>query len=260
MDRETAGRDPYGQLTLFDDGAPGESGAPRRLIRLDGRIVEYRFARRRRRTIGIIVDGSGLRVAAPPRASLGVIEAFMQEKQRWILARLAENSRVRRPPPLLGIDGETLPLAGRPMVLELQQGAPRVAPGNGAILVRLPEPQRRDAVRSLLVQWLKSRTLEMLAPRVAHYAALLGRPPPPLTISRARTQWGVCMQSGAIRLSWRLALLAPALADYVVAHEVAHLVELNHSKRFWKLLETLYPEWRAARIDIRHTGALLPQI
>jgi len=106
--------------------------------------------------------------------------------------------------------------------------------------------------------WLKTHTLELLAPRVAQYAARLGLVAPALGISNARTQWGVCMADGRIRLSWRLAHLAPELADYVVAHEVAHLVELNHSKRFWRLVETLYPDWRAARQRIRLAAAALP--
>ncbi|MGA8005198.1 MAG: M48 family metallopeptidase, partial [Burkholderiales bacterium] len=70
---------------------------------------------------------------------------------------------------------------------------------------------------------------------------------------------GVCTERGAIRLNWRLVHLQPELADYVVAHEVAHLVELNHSKRFWNLLETLYPDWRDAREAIELAGASLPQ-
>ena len=72
-------------------------------------------------------------------------------------------------------------------------------------------------------------------------------------LSNARTQWGVCTEDGMIRLSWRLVHLEPALADYVVAHEVAHLVELNHSERFWSLLAKLYPDWRRARHQLeRH--------
>jgi predicted metal-dependent hydrolase len=84
--------------------------------------------------------------------------------------------------------------------------------------------------------------------------------PPPVALSNARTQWGVCSEGGSIRLSWRLVHLEPALADYVVAHEVAHLVELNHSKRFWNVLARLYPEWRAARERLELAGASLPII
>ena len=115
-------------------------------------------------------------------------------------------------------------------------------------------------MRRLLLGWLKERALDALAPRVAHYAARVSLPAPPLALSNARTQWGVCMASGRIRLSWRLVHLRPELADYVVAHEIAHLVELNHSERFWALVEWLYPHWREARERIERDAATLPRI
>ena len=72
-------------------------------------------------------------------------------------------------------------------------------------------------------------------------------PAPRVRLSNARTQWGVCTEDGTIRLSWRLVHLEPALADYVVAHEVAHLVELNHSQRFWSLLANALSRLAAPR-------------
>jgi len=261
MDRGAAERALPGQLILFDEAPPACDAAPgaqRRLIRLAGRVIEYRFARRRRRTIGITVDATGLRVSAPRRAPWGEIEAFVREKQHWIVARLDAWAHAGSPAPLFGVSGETLPLFGEPVVLDVSQGRLAVALECGRLRIAVPEPQRRGVVREALTRWLRGLALAALAPRTAHYAARLGLPPPRLAISNARSLWGVCMQSGAIRLSWRLAHLAPQLADYVVAHEVAHLVELNHSKRFWKLVQTLYPDWRAARIEL--ASASLPQL
>ena len=94
--------------------------------------------------------------------------------------------------------------------------------------------------------------------RAAHFAAWLGCPAPRLALSSARTQWGVCTEDGTIRLSWRLVHIDPALADYVVAHETAHLVELNHSRRFYRLLASLYPDWLDARERLELAGAALP--
>jgi hypothetical protein len=108
------------------------------------------------------------------------------------------------------------------------------------------------------VRWLKGAALEALRPRVAHYAARLGVPAPRLALSNAQTQWGVCTEDGVIRLCWRLVHIEPRLADYVVAHEVAHLVELNHSARFWRLVADLYPGWIEARERLELAGAALP--
>ena len=130
--------------------------------------------------------------------------------------------------------------------------------GNERLLIHHPEPARHDKVRELLVRWLKARALDALAPRAAHYAARLGVPQPMVAISNARTQWGVCTEGGRLRLSWRLVHFEPALADYVVAHEAAHLVELNHSGRYWSLLERLYPGWREARERLELSARTLP--
>jgi len=95
----------------------------------------------------------------------------------------------------------------------------------------------------------------LLAARVAHFASLVATSAPTVRLSSARTQWGSCNQNGEIRLHWRLIQLPPRIADYVVAHEVAHLVELNHSPRFWALLEALLPGHDDAR---RELDALTP--
>jgi predicted metal-dependent hydrolase len=257
MDRDAA-KDP-GQLTLFDEPPPADAGPTRHAL-LEGRAVEFRFERRRRRTIGIKVSENGLSVAAPLRAPWREIEGFLHEKARWILEKLDQRAAAGRPATIFGESGETLPLHGREVVLLVSPARRAVSLLGSELRVSHPEPHRRGAVRALLVKWLKSRALEALAPRVAHYAAKVSLPPPPLKLSNARTQWGVCMSSGRIRLSWRLVHLDPELADYVVAHEVAHLVELNHSERFWALVEWLYPHWREARERIEHDAATIPKI
>jgi predicted metal-dependent hydrolase len=258
MDRSAA--EDARQLTLFDElagtHAPG-AGRLRR-VALAGRLVEYRFERRRRRTIGLRVDAEGLAVSAPLRASWREIEAFVRSSERWIVAKLDAWARAARPVRLQGASGEIVPLFGEPVALEVCRGRRAVLRNSGRLLVSHPHPARPGTVRELLVGWLRAQALGALAPRAAHYAARLGRSAPPVAISNARSQWGVCMEDGRLRLSWRLAHFAPPLADYVVAHEVAHLVELNHSKRFWRVVEALYPDWRAARAAIEAAAAALP--
>lgn len=224
------------------------------LIRLGGRSLEYRFARRRRRTIGIAIDAAGLAVSAPLRAPWREIEAFLRAKERWIVAKLDEWARLPRPALLRGASGESLPLFGSPVTLQVTAG--RRAVRHEAQHVFISAPQARTL--KVLVGWLKTQALGALTPRAAHFATRLGVAAPLVALSNARTQWGVCTEGGSIRLSWRLVHLEPALADYVVAHEVAHLVELNHSKRFWSLLASLYPDWREARKRLEAADASLP--
>jgi predicted metal-dependent hydrolase len=276
MDRSAGRRAGAGQLSLFGEsprgGTPGAqiSHGPRQLgggtaerglLQLAGRVVEYRFTRARRRTIGIRIDAAGLAVGAPLRAPWAEVERFLRAKQDWIVAKLNEWSSAPAPRVLRGVEGEALPLHGEPLSLTLRAAPRGVRIADGRMIVSLREPQRRERVLAMIQRWLKERALSTLAPRVAHYAERLGRPAPRVALSSARRQWGVCVRrpgENLIRLNWRLVQLPPALADYVVAHEAAHLVEMNHSRRFWAVVESLYPDWRAARRRLESAAAALP--
>ena len=108
------------------------------------------------------------------------------------------------------------------------------------------------------IAWFKARAHALLGERLAHYALRLGVPTPVLTLSNARTQWGVCRADGHVRLNWRLIHLPLHLIDYVVAHELAHLREMNHSARFWAVVGRLYPDYALARAELRSCNHRLP--
>lgn len=241
-----------GQLDLFRRPEGRDAPAARRVI-LHGRAIPYRFERRRRRTFAIAVDHDGLRVLAPVRAPLREVEAFLQEKAGWITRKLDEWAARGRPARLLVRTGESLPLFGRTLALE-------VVPGPRAVLLQADRVVVRtdgDAA-ALLKDWIRARALEAFAARAAEFAARLDLQPPPVALTDARTRWGSCSARGRIRIAWRLAHLEPGLSDYVVAHEVAHLREMNHSRRFWALVETLYPDARSARRAFRRAAAAIP--
>ena len=83
--------------------------------------------------------------------------------------------------------------------------------------------------------------------------------PPPLSLTSARTRWGSCSRRSGIRLNWRLIHAPLPLIDYVLAHELAHLKEMNHTARFWTEVGRLYPDWQVARRDLRSFGETLPR-
>jgi hypothetical protein len=118
-------------------------------------------------------------------------------------------------------------------------------------------PTAVDTQRAL-VRALQARALAWYHGRVEECCHRLALPVPPVRLSNARTRWGSCSVRSGIRLHWRLVHLRPALIDYVVAHEVAHLLEMNHSPRFWAVVERLYPGWREARAQLREATATLP--
>jgi predicted metal-dependent hydrolase len=120
-----------------------------------------------------------------------------------------------------------------------------------------PAAHQEGQVAAFVAGWLKDEALRLLAPHVAACAARLPAAPPPVRLSNARGEWGSCNHRGEIRLNWRLVQLPPDLAAYVVAHEVAHLAEMNHSPRFWAQVEALHPDHATARRALHDWTALL---
>jgi predicted metal-dependent hydrolase len=229
-----------------------------RYIQLGSEIVGYRFRRARRRSIGIVIDDDGLRVAAPGHTSIAKVEAFIREKARWVLKKLSEWRAAPKPPVVNWSDGTMIALLGQPVRIELLPGQRDISLQDGRLGIGLAPRGEPAALRKRGIAWLKDRARTLLGERLALYAARLGVPTPVLTLSNARTQWGMCREDGRVRLNWRLIHLPLRLIDYVVAHELSHLREMNHSARFWAVVGRLYPDYEAARRELRDCSHRLP--
>ncbi len=226
-------------------------------IVVDGTAVPLTLRRSARRSFALQVDHRGARVAVPHGTPLGVVERFVRGHGRWLLDRLEAIERAPKPSVFEPVDGARLPLFGSEARLRvLACRAPRwaTAADGGEELIL---PVHADRSRAL-ERALKARALAWYRGRVDHYCGRLGLSAPPVRLTSARTRWGSCSRASGIRLHWRLVHLEPALIDYVVAHEVAHLLEMNHSPRFWAVVERLYPAWRDARAALRPAAAGLP--
>ena len=168
--------------------------------------------------------------------------AFAAAREGWIRARLAE-----RPPPPPLAPGVRLPVEGRPLPLLAAPGRAARVEG-GALLV--PEGAAGPAVAALL----KALARERLGAACAVHAAALGRAHGRIALRDPRSRWGSCTAAGNLMFSWRLAMAPPEVLSYVAAHEVAHLVRMDHSPAFWAAVERLDPKWRAARAWLRAEG------
>ena len=226
---------------------------------IEGTRVDLVLRRSARRSFALQVDHRGARVAVPLRTPLGEVERFVHSHGRWLLDRLQARAAARPSPVLDVVDGATVPLFGRALTLRLREG--RITRWRPLTDDReeLLLPTAVDPLRALL-RALQARALAWYRGRIEEYCHRLGLPVPAVRLSNARTRWGSCSSRSGIRLHWRLVHLPPALIDYVVAHEVAHLVEMNHSPRFWAVVERLYPDWRSARAALSQASASLPVI
>ena len=230
-----------------------------RRVMLSGGVLHYRFVRSKRRTIGIVVHRSVVEARAPHYVTLAEVEAFIREKERWIVQRLTEAAP--EPPPIRWSDGEVIPLLGRAVRLTALAEAGEVHLRDDRLM--LP-PDDFARWRDMTVGWLRITALRLFHDRVGHFAHMLGVREPSLGLSSAQTQWGSCWrtrgEAGRILLNWRLVHLPAHLPDYVVAHELAHLREPNHSRRFWAVVAQLYPHHVAARRELNRLGATLPAL
>lgn len=242
------------QLELFRlPPAVGDATKTQHII-LSGRIVGYELRRDRRR-LAMRIDERGLRVGAPRGVPLAAIEDFIRTHGDWVLAKLDEFTSRVAPRHLPIHDGARLPVLGEEVRVRVTSGGNRGYWREDELwLAARPAAD----LAALARRALQRRALEHFRPRLGDLAARVDRPVPALALTAARSRWGSCSARSGIRLNWRLIHLPPHLIDYVIAHEVAHLVEMNHSPRFWAVVERLYPDWQAARGELKRRGAALP--
>lgn len=223
-------------------------------ITLHGRPVEYRLLRtRRNRFVRLTVTaGKGLHVSAPTRFPVKEIPRIIHERASWVLAKLDEFAILEsRIPRQRYCNGASLMFLGREYTLRV------VTAANGTALVRLlarevevalpagtPPDDRESALRAILLAWFKLQAQRVIPPRVEHYARLMRLYPQRVSIRRQNSRWGSCSAKGNLNLNQMLVMAPVSVLDYVIVHELAHLAELNHSSRFWRIVDKHCPERR----------------
>jgi hypothetical protein len=235
-----------------------------REIRLGEHLVAYELKRARRRSIGFIVGPEGLSVSAPRWVGQAEIDDALREKARWICAKLHEQherSKRQLQARVEWRDGTSIPFLGDTVIVVLD---PRVA---GAVLnadadalpgvprltlhVGLPQQAAPEQIRDAVQSWLQRQARRVFDERCRHFAQALNVRMTRLSLSSASTRWGSASADGSIRLNWRLIHFALPIIDYVVAHELAHLREMNHSPAFWDVVRSVVPDYERSRGSLR---------
>ena len=233
-----------------------------RAIHLGGRVISFRFQRGRRGTIGLYVDRNGLAARAPRWVTIDEVERFMREHETWILAKLVEIPAHSTERHIEWREGAMIPVLGLDRTIKFDPNIDQAALDAEHLLT--PPATDARALRETMVRWLAGTALELFRARVSELAPKLGVPLPRIALSTARTQWGSCTVSrtgeARIRLHWRLIHLRQNVIDYVVAHELAHIREMNHSVRFWRWVESVVPDYKLLRRELRTHGRMLPEV
>lgn len=203
----------------------------------------------RARRISLRVSGldGAVTLTLPRGVSEGEGLDFARSKGDWLRAQLGD-----RPDPVRVTWGATLPIEGQELRIAPGEGR-RVQPMGDQLLVPGPE----ETVPKRVQAFLKTLARDRLATASDRHALALGRSYSKLTLRDTRSRWGSCTTAGGLMYSWRLILTPPEVLDYVAAHEVAHLQEMNHSEAFWSLVERLCPDYAEPRQWLRRNGGAL---
>ncbi|MVW70143.1 M48 family metallopeptidase [Bordetella sp. 15P40C-2] len=247
------------------------AGARWREVKTEQQTIGFVLLRSRRRSIGFVITDDGLRVTAPNWVTLTQIDEAVREKARWILSKLrdwhARRERLAMAQTRWQAGGE-LPYLGKRIVLDLSPQTRQArfsgdveSPQDGdALILPLPMDAEDARIRDTAQAWLQQRAGTLFGSRLAHFLQITGLKIRRWRLSSAATRWGSCTSDGNIMLNWRLIHFAPSIIDYVIAHELAHLREMNHSPDFWAEVGQILPGFEEAKRVLRqHDPATLPQ-
>jgi predicted metal-dependent hydrolase len=205
--------------------------------------LRVKVVRSIRRTAALHIVGTDLQVRVPKDLSDERVAAILMKKRPWICGKVAELNRV---PPHRSkelVSGESFPYLGRHYRLKIQEGHQVGVCLTGGYLMATILPseqgeQREARIQQYLQNWYRSRALERLQEKANRYAQQIGVSPAGVSVRNFKSRWGSCDKRGQVVYNWNIIKAPHAIADYVVIHELCHLIHPNHSKDFWQLVRT----------------------
>jgi predicted metal-dependent hydrolase len=204
----------------------------------------------RSRNLRLSLTAKGLRLSTPPRVGLATVTKFLEQQKAWIAAHLKLRPQLEQ---------NTLLYFGRPYKVEVKndmnEATGRIR-SEGGVLQLYPVSYSSESAVLLLERWLRTQASEFCTPILRNMAEKMDVEVPLLRFKETHTRWGSCSHAGAITLNWRLIHTPAEVIRYVVIHELAHRVHLNHSDRFWQLVEKHDPDFRVHRGWLKRHGHL----
>ncbi|WP_420960498.1 M48 family metallopeptidase [Brucella sp. IR073] len=239
-----------------DKRSDAENG---RAYEVAGRTLPLRVVenpRATRLTLRIEAGGKGLRVTIPPGLPAREVDRFLSRHEGWIetrIARLPDRAAVR--------PGIKIPIRGLPhlIVHEPGRGTVETAIGEDGERMLIVHGDRLHLPRRI-ADYLKREAQREMETLVARHTASVGRRAKAIRYKDTKSRWGSCTSDGVLSFSWRIAMAPPPVINYLVAHEVAHLIEMNHGPKFWKLCLELCPDTERCKAWLKRNGTLLQAI
>jgi predicted metal-dependent hydrolase len=233
-----------------------------RSIQLADKLISYTLKRStKRRSIGLQINDQGLTVSMPLRASEKWLHSVLQDKAQWVVEKL-ESWQSKKAPLQKWEDGEPILFRGETFTLRVISSLFNAPPQLTAceLIIHVADASNQSAIKKTINQWYRREAERVFEECVAHFAPLMNVSPREIKLTSARTQWGSCTSLGVVRLNWQLVTMPLHLIDYVVVHELAHLLEMNHSAAFWSVVQSVCPDYAKMRGELRKWSLATPEL
>ena len=208
----------------------------------------------RKRSASIFLDGEVIKVRVPKSLSVERIRELITKRTPWITTKLKEAAGRQIIKPKEFVSGETFPCLGRNYRLKVIKGdAPSIKLKGGYLVATVSETDTtpQATIKSMLVSWYQEHAETRLGEKTERLARIVGVEPNSITVTDYKSRWGSCSVKGDISYNWRIILAPHRMVDYVVVHELCHILEHNHSARYWNHVEQYVPNWRECKDWLR---------
>jgi hypothetical protein len=235
-------------------------------ITVGNREINYTIIRSNRKTVGLVVDlEKGVIIRAPRRLTNSQIKEVVKKKSSWIIKKLKEVRKIKPAPEVNFISGEEIFYLGGKYRLKVMESdmikKTRVKYYQGEFQIEAPpfldETERRSSIRQEMVKWYKDQARVKIEERVRIYQDKMGVCYNKITVKEQKKRWGSCSSKGNLNFNWRLIMAPVSVIDYIVVHELAHLVHPNHSTDFWELVKAIIPDYKERQEWLKVNGNCL---
>ncbi len=231
------------------------------LILLDENEFQLTIVRskKRRRTVALSMKAPAeIIIRAPHRTTMTFIENFIRDRSHWILAKFAEfKQRQMNTSHYEFVDGEQFYFLGQSYVLRIIANKKIKFRGeltNTNLLIYIRDDLAKEQMIKYLTKWYQEKAKQIIFERLIYWQQQLNISFNRFFLSRAKTNWGSCNAKNDIRINWRLIMMPTEIIDYVIVHELCHVIHKNHSKRFWNLVHAAMPDFQQRRNELTKLG------
>ena len=238
-------------------------------IKLANKKLNYEIIRSNKKTLGIIVDNKkNIIVRSQEKTKNENIKEILKKKTNWILNKLKEMDEIKPPPKEKEfMTGEKLPYLGRRYRLEVNPKEEivkvKVKLYQGKFIINYPvelkedEEKRRNKIREAVIEWYREHAKKKINERVKKYKVKLDVEPNNVVVKKQKKRWGSCSSKGNLNFNWKIIMAPMSIVDYLVVHELTHLIYNNHSREFWNTVESIIPKIKEKKEWLRVNGKRL---